>query len=56
MTRVTVRDLRHKGLDANRAPPKHKSHALQERKYTLLLKISDGLYQTDLRRRGNGRK
>jgi len=55
-TRVTVRDLRYNGLDVNREPPKHKSHALQERKYTHSLKTSDGLYRTDLRLGGNGRK
>lgn len=55
VTRVTVRDLRHKDLDANRVPARHKSHALQEIKYTLSLKTSNGLYQTDLRRGGKGR-
>lgn len=54
--RVTVHDLCHKCLDANRTPPRQKSYALQERKYTVLLKQSDGPYQTDLRHGGSGTK
>ena len=36
--------------------PRQKSYALQERKYTVLFKKSDGLYQTDLRQGGSGTK
>jgi hypothetical protein len=53
---VIVNDLCHKGIDANRETPKHKSHILQWRKYTVSLKTSVGLHQTDLRRVGNSRK